>query len=191
MGKHLLGTMAGLAKKSLRLSVFISSLLINFQVAGLEKDDLESILNFFLITETVGTAGQPTKAQFSAVKNADFSAVVNLNVSNSENALPEEGDIISSLGMKYIHIPVPWDAPSVSHLKQFFAVIDAMEAAGDKVFVHCAANYRVSAFMYKYLTLRKNFSPADATSPVLKKWLPEMDDNWKSIIELTADQIDW
>lgn len=191
MGKHLLGTMVGLAKKSLRLSVFISSLLINFQVAGLEKDDLESILNFFLITETVGTAGQPTRAQFSAVKNADFSAVVNLNVSNSENALPEEGDIISSLGMKYIHIPVPWDAPSVSHLKQFFAVIDTMEAAGDKVFVHCAANYRVSAFMYKYLTLRKNFSPADATSPVLKKWLPEMDDNWKSIIELTADQIDW
>lgn len=190
MGELLLRTVGEWAQKALRLSICAGSLFLNFQVSGLEKDDLESVLNFFPITETVGTAGQPTKTQFSDIKSADFSVVVNLNMPNSENALSEEGDIVSSLGMTYIHIPVPWDAPSSSHVKQFFAVMDAMEATGDKVFVHCAANYRVSAFMYKYLTLKKQFSSDRATSPVLKRWLPVMDDNWKSIMKLTAKQID-
>jgi len=190
VGKHLSGMLGELTRNVFRLSVCISSLFINFHITGLEKDDLNSILNFFPITETIGTAGQPTKAQFSNIKNANFSVVVNLNMPNSENALSEEEDIVSSLGMKYIHIPVPWDAPSIFHVKEFFAVIDAIETAGEKGFVHCAANYRVSAFMYKYLTMRKNFSSAQATSPVLKRWLPEMDDNWKSIMELTPDQID-
>ena len=190
MIEHSLGTLDEWASKLFKLSICIVSLFFNFQIVGLEKYNLKSILNFFPITETVGTAGQPTKAQFSDIKNANFSVVVNLNMPNSENALQEEEIIVSSLGMRYFHIPVPWDAPSVSHVKQFFEVMDTTEAVGDKVFVHCAANYRVSAFMYKYLTLRKNISPTEATSPVLKNWLPKMNEEWKSVIELTADQID-
>ena len=155
-----------------------------------DDDKLETILNFHLMTDTIGTAGQPTKMQFEDVGNASFSVVVNLAMPDSPNALPDEGMVVSSLGITYIHIPVPWDAPSVSHVKEFFDVMDALEGNGERVFVHCAANYRASAFAYKYLTLRKGVSSEQATSPLLRRWLPEMDDNWRSIMELRIDEID-
>ena len=173
-----------------KLCGFIGLVVLSFQASAVEEDNLEAILNFHPITKTIGTAGQPTRIQFADIKKANFSVVVNLAMPDSINALPEEGSIVSSLDMTYIHIPVPWDAPSAFHVKKFFGVMDALEGKGDKVFVHCAANYRVSAFVYKYLTLRKGISSDQATSPVLKRWLPEMDDNWKSIMELGIDQID-
>ena len=66
--------------------------------------------------------------------------------------------------------------------------MDALD--GERVFVHCAVNARVSAFMYKYLTLRKLQSEAASTSPLLKQWLPQMDDAWKSIINLAAEDVE-
>ena len=56
--------------------------------------------------------------------------------------------------------------------------------------MHCAVNARVSAFMHQYLTLKKGISSAQATSPLLQKWLPEMDSNWKSIMESEIDEFE-
>jgi hypothetical protein len=44
--------------------------------------------------------------------------------------------------------------------------------------------------MHQYLTLRKGVSSAQATSPLLEQWLPEMDENWKSIMKLEAGDVD-
>ncbi len=106
---------------------------------------------------------------------------------DSSNANPEEANIVTSLGMQYIHIPVVWDAPSPDQLREFFQVMDAL--GNERVFVHCAANYRASAFVYQYLVLRMGIDPDLATSPILRKWLPDMDDNWKSIMELKVDDV--
>ena len=170
--------------------VFLLLTVCSFQVFAVDADKLETILNFHLITNTIGIAGQPTKTQFADIKNANFSVVVNLAMPDSTNALPDEGSVVSSLDMTYVHIPVPWGTPSASHVKKFFGVMDALEGKGEKVFVHCAANYRASAFTYKYLTLRKGVSSAKATSPLLSRWLPEMDGNWRSIMRLRMNQID-
>ena len=149
---------------------------------------MEQPLNFYQITEEVGTAGQPTVEQFKQIAEQGYSSVVNLAMHDSENAVPEEGSIVSSLGMSYFHIPVPFDNPTVDHVKKFIRVMDALD--GERVFVHCAVNARVSAFMYKYLTLRKLQSEAASTSPLLKQWLPQMDDAWKSIINLAAEDVE-
>jgi protein tyrosine phosphatase (PTP) superfamily phosphohydrolase (DUF442 family) len=149
---------------------------------------MEDIINFYQITENIGTGGQPTISQLSEIAKANYSVVINLAMHDSDNAIPEEGNVISSLGMTYIHIPVPFDAPSSNHLKKFFKVMDSFE--DEKVFVHCAVNARVSAFMHQYLTLKKGVSSEQATSPLLQKWLPEMDSNWKSIMESGIDEIE-
>jgi hypothetical protein len=75
-----------------------------------------------------------------------------------------------------------------THLKKFFNVMDSFE--DKKVFVHCAVNARVSAFMHQYLTLKKGVSSEKATSPLLNQWLPTMDSNWKSIMELEIEEIE-
>ena len=149
---------------------------------------MQEIINFYQITENIGTGGQPTISQLAEISKASYSVVVNLAMHDSDNAIPEEGDIVSSLGMKYIHIPVPFEAPTSGHLKKFFTVMDSFE--DKKVFVHCAVNARVSAFMYQYLTLKKGVSSDQATSPLLNKWLPTMDSNWKSIMKIQIEEIE-
>ena len=75
---------------------------------------LEAIRSFVELSEKVGTSGQPTSEQFIDVKNAGYELVVNLALPTSTHALPNEADIVTSLGMEYIHIPVDWEMPQVS-----------------------------------------------------------------------------
>jgi protein tyrosine phosphatase (PTP) superfamily phosphohydrolase (DUF442 family) len=149
---------------------------------------MEKLINFYQIAENIGTAGQPAADQFSGIAKAGYSTVVNLAMHDSDNAIPEEGNIVTSLGMTYIHMPVPFDAPTVNHVRKFFGIMDAL--GNENVFVHCAVNARVSAFMHQYLTLRKGVASARASSPLLQKWLPEMDIRWRSIMELEASDIE-
>ena len=150
---------------------------------------LDEIYNYYALPQTLGSSGQPTVEQFAAIRASGFDVVVNLAMPDSENALAEEGKFVSENSMTYIHIPVPWDAPKVDHLAQFLGVMDAMTNQGKKVWVHCAANYRASAFSYKYLTMQKGRTDKDASTPLLTAWLPQMDENWRRIYDLTAAEI--
>ena len=149
------------------------------------SDGLKDLFNYYPLPEGLGSSGQPSPTQFAAIRAAGFDVVLNLAMPTSENALAEEGRLVSETGMTYVHIPVPWEAPSPAHLKQFVAVVDAMRAQGQDVWVHCAANYRASAFVYKYLTLQHGLSPEQARTPLLTQWLPQMDENWRSIYDLS------
>jgi len=155
-----------------------------------QSQSIADVMNYFPMANGVGTAGQPTPSQFALIKAAEYSAVINLAVAQSVNALPNEAKIVTDLDMSYQHIPVPWDAPSASHLKDFFEAMDILTQQAGLVLVHCAANYRASVFTYKYLTLRQGLSEDDATTPLLKEWLPQMDYNWKAIMALSLDDIE-
>jgi hypothetical protein len=60
---------------------------------------------------------------------------------------------------------------------------------GERVWVHCAVNARVSAFMYHYLRNERGLDEAACRSPVLEKWGPRMDDVWKRFLALTPAEI--
>ena len=62
---------------------------------------------------------------------------------------------------------------------QFFDLMDLLE--GQKVFVHCARNMRVSAFVYLYRVLRQGQSPAACRSDLEKIWQP--DEVWAYFIQ--------
>ncbi len=149
---------------------------------------MEELLNFYQSTANIGTSGQPSAAQIAQIASEGYASVINLAVADSDNAIAEEGSLVTSTGMSYFHIPVPFEAPTPAHLKTFFGLMALLE--NEKVFVHCAVNARVSAFMYQYLTLKKGLEPEQATSPLLKLWLPKMDDAWKSILALSLGEIE-
>lgn len=148
---------------------------------------MEQPLNFYPIAEDIGTSGQPTREQFANIAAQGYSAVINLAMHDSDNAIPEEGNIVASFGMSYFHIPVPFDQPTAEHVKKFIRLMKVLE--GEKVFVHCALNARVSAFVYKYLTLVRGLPEDASTSPVLQKWRPTMDEKWQAILGLKAEDI--
>jgi protein tyrosine phosphatase (PTP) superfamily phosphohydrolase (DUF442 family) len=131
---------------------------------------VEDILNYIAISDTIGTAGQPTSSQFSAIKAAGYDVVVNLAMPDSSNALPNEQQLVSREGMLYVHIPVVWERPTAQNLEQFF---DTMaRCRGKRVFVHCALNMRVSVFVYLYRVIWLGVSQVGAHKDLVRIWQP-------------------
>jgi protein tyrosine phosphatase (PTP) superfamily phosphohydrolase (DUF442 family) len=137
------------------------------------------IRNFVQVDARLGTAGQPTEEQLRALAAEGYAAVVNLGLLDPKYCLPDEAGLVASLGMEYRHIPVRFDAPAVDDFRAFAAAMD--EWAGRKVFVHCAANYRVSAFVALYGELRLGWSRARADEHACALWTPN--ETWRAFIE--------
>jgi protein tyrosine phosphatase (PTP) superfamily phosphohydrolase (DUF442 family) len=151
------------------------------------NEDLKAIRNYVQLTPDVGTSGQPTRDQFAAIAAAGFDTVVNLALPTSDDAIADEGSVVTGHGMRYIHIPVKFDQPTVDDLRLFIGTMQAL--AGRRVWVHCVVNARVSAFMYQYLRLARGVPEDDARSPVLAAWEPRMDDVWRRFLALSAEDL--
>ncbi len=140
---------------------------------------LTEILNFLPISDRIATAGQPTVEQFAAIQSAGYQLVVNLAPPGSTNWIAHERAIVESLGMQYIDIPVVWEKPTLENLQEFFGVMNAN--AEVPIFVHCAKNMRVSAFMYLYRRLERKEKAAIAQADLAKIWTPN--ETWAQFIE--------
>lgn len=142
-------------------------------------ETLDSIFNFLEISPLILTAGQPTRDQFSLIQRAGCRAVINLALPTSTNAIEDEKELVESLSMTYIHIPVIWEAPTLDNLKAFFEVMDCWQ--GQKIFVHCAMNMRVSAFLFLYRVLRLKMREEDAQQDLFAIWQPY--EFWQQFID--------
>src|SRR5206468_9386258 len=121
---------------------------------------LSEIYSFHSVGDKLGTAGQPTQEQFRMVRDAGYEAVINLALPTSDNALANEGSVVTGLGMSYFHIPVDFKAPALQDFRVFCQVMRAFEDR--PLFVHCAANMRVSAFTFLYRVLYQRVAIAEA-----------------------------
>src|SRR6185295_12106895 len=140
---------------------------------------LSEIYSYRTVGDKLGTAGQPTATQFQMVKESGFEAVINLALPTSDNALANEGSVVTGLGMAYVHIPVDFKAPQAQDFRAFCRV---MEAFDDRpVFVHCAANMRVSAFVFLYRVLCQRTAIPEAERDLHAIWRP--DEIWSRFIQ--------
>jgi protein tyrosine phosphatase (PTP) superfamily phosphohydrolase (DUF442 family) len=80
--------------------------------------------------------------------------------------------------MEYIHIPVQFGAPTAHDLALFFDAMD--RSRGRRVWVHCAANMRVTAFLGLYWQLHDGVPEERAFSLMRSVWQPN--DVWSSFI---------
>ena len=110
---------------------------------------MKSILNYIKISDTISTAGQPTKKQFKIIAKNNFDVVINLAMHN-KGALKEEDKIVSKNEMMYIHIPITWKSPELDRLELFLKILQTLQQNNKKVFIHCIMNYRASVFIYQY-----------------------------------------
>src|SRR5687768_17738278 len=88
---------------------------------------LSEIYNFRAIGEKLGTAGQPTLEQLRMVRESGFEVVINLALPTSDNALANEGSVVTGLGMSYVHIPVDFGAPNSQDFRAFCRVMKAFD----------------------------------------------------------------
>lgn len=140
---------------------------------------LSEIYNFRSVADGIGTAGQPAEKQFQLIRDAGYQTVVNLALPTSDGAVANEGSVVTSLGMAYVHIPVDFKAPTSQNFQSFCQIMDAF--ASRPVFVHCAANMRVSAFVFLYRVLRHGIPAAEAERDLHAIWHP--DETWSRFIQ--------
>ena len=110
--------------------------------------ELTEVINWRRVSAGVTTSGQPTEAQLAQIKALGVADLINLGPHSNKGALPDEAGSVAALGMRYVYIPVDFEAPTEDDFAAFCA---AMADVGDRpVHVHCIYNARVSAFFYRY-----------------------------------------
>ncbi len=118
------------------------------------------------------------------IRAAGYEVIINLAMPTSPNAIPDEQNLVNSLGMSYLHIPVDFDAPSVNDFEAFSQAMTDLD--GKKVFVHCAANMRVSAFVFLYRVLFLGINNSEAERDLTAIWQPSP--TWKKFIDEQLSQ---
>ena len=132
---------------------------------------LSDIYNFRPVGPNLATSGQPSEEELCAIAAAGYTVVINIALHDDPRySLPDETASVRALGLEYVHIPVQFGAPTERDLLDFFDVMDRYR--NDRVWVHCAANKRVSAFVGLYRHLREGEAREQAFALMDSVWEP-------------------
>jgi len=135
--------------------------------------------NTHQVFDWLWSSGQLSAKDIACLLALGIDVVINLAPPTASNALPGEAELVTREGISYIQIPVEWEQPELHQLTQFFGVLSAF--AGSKVWVHCAKNMRVSAFIYLYRRLCLAESEAESVHPMREIWAPN--ETWRAFID--------
>ena len=146
---------------------------------------INQIFNAIQIDDQILTAGQPSEYQLRDLSTEGYKVVINLATIDPRYSLTDEKKLCSNLSMTYVHIPVEWTAPKIEDYQAFISAMD--KTAQQKTLIHCAANYRVTAFysVYAKQTLGWSNEQAKALRAQIWETNPEwkMDDIWQEFIK--------
>ncbi len=149
---------------------------------------IEDIYNYVKVDDRLITGGHPTAEQLRAVAAAGFTTVINLSTYNQGYSLEGEEEIVTSLGMAYTNIPVDWNNPTDD---DFTAFEQAMKLRGDApLFLHCAANYRVTAFYSLYARKYLGWSAEQAAAFRTQIWALDHYPPWDAFIARQTAEIE-
>ena len=138
----------------------------------MEEAQVSDIYNYRAVDALLSTSGQPTEDELRAVAREGFEVVINLALHDDPRySLRDETGLVQSLGIRYVHIPVQFAAPTEADLDAFFAAME--QHRGRKILVHCAANKRVTAFLGLYRVIRQGWREEDAFALMHSVWQPD------------------
>jgi protein tyrosine phosphatase (PTP) superfamily phosphohydrolase (DUF442 family) len=148
----------------------------------------EDIYNFRKVNDRLITGGQPTGEQLKAAAEDGFTTVINLATFEPGYSLPDEGSLVRSLGMAYHHIPVDWNHPTLQDFDAFESLVKGLE--GEKLLIHCAANFRVTAFYSLYARRHLGWTEAQAEEFRKSVWQGSYYPVWEEFIQEIEHQTD-
>lgn len=127
---------------------------------------LDTTGRFLAAADRVGSdvyvSGQPTALVLRELRDSGVTTVVNLRTPSEMARVPfDEGALVTSLGMRYVSIPVRGDStyPYSPEGVQRFAGV--MRTAKGKVLLHCTVGWRASHLWAAYL-IRDRGVPVEA-----------------------------
>jgi len=145
------------------------------------------IYNFKQVNERILTGGQPSEAQLQAAAAEGVRTVINLATVNPRYSLEDEAGSVKGLGMTYVHIPVAWESPQREDFAAFEAAMQAAEK--EKTLIHCAANYRVTAFVSLYGMKHWGWSGEEADELMAHVWVAGQYPVWDMLVEELREEM--
>ncbi len=131
---------------------------------------IDQAYNYRKVSESVATAGVVNPKQLSVLGENGVEVVINLLPEDSEYSVSDERKIVESQGIEYWYLPIDFAAPTLEEYEEFKMKLDQVESK--KLLIHCAANYRVSAFYSRYAIERELWSVEVADEFMLSIWQP-------------------
>jgi len=113
-----------------------------------EKMDITKAYNYKVANDLVSCSGTIKTINLKSLSDTGYEVVINLLPDNDQHARENEKQELENLGIQYFHIPVEWDIPKQSDFIAFESALNSVK--GKKLHIHCAANYRVTAFYSSY-----------------------------------------
>ena len=145
---------------------------------------LEDILNYRQVDPRLATSGQPDEQELAGIAAAGYTTVINIALHDDPRySLADERGSVEALGMGYVHIPVQLGAPTPADFDRFVTAMDAHRDG--KLWVHCAANKRVSVFLGLYWYLHGGMPLEQAFALQQDIWVP--DAAWSAFIALMLE----
>ena len=148
----------------------------------------DEIYNARRIDDRLITGGQPTEEQLRAAAAEGFDTVVNLAPHGNENALPDEAGLVGALGLTYHHVPVVWTNPTEADFAAFEQVMTELPPES-RTLVHCAANFRVSAFYGLYAIKHLGWSVEQAEEFRAPIWAGSDHPVWETFISQMQERL--
>jgi uncharacterized protein (TIGR01244 family) len=136
--------------------------------------DPEDIRGWQRLSDRITTSGWLQAHDPERLAAIGVRHVINLAMPDHPEALPHAEAALAEHGISYTHIPVPFDAPSEEH---YAAFVETLEAAERPLHVHCIANWRVSAFFYRWHRDACGMPEAEARALMERQWSPERSDH--------------
>jgi len=140
---------------------------------------IETIRNYRLVDDRLATSGQPSEEHLKVIAATGYEVVINLALHDDPRySLPNETATVQSLGMKYIHIPVQFSCPTEESLLTFFEAMKTHHI--NRVWVHCAANWRVPVFVGLFRSIVDGWENDEAFKLLYATWEPN--EVWSTFI---------
>ena len=135
-----------------------------------DPDDIRGWQRLDPQTTTSGKLDDKDVARLAAI---GVKHVINLALDSAPEALADEAGKLAARGIRYTHIPVPFDAPDDGHFVAFQAAVGESD---EPLHVHCIMNWRVSAFYYRLNRDHRGMAEADARALMKQQWEPDKSD---------------
>ncbi len=144
----------------------------------MNASDPDDIRGWQRLGETTTTSGRLEPADPARLAAIGVRHVINLALDDHPEALADEAERLAALGIRYSHIPVPFDAPAEPHFNAFVTALDSFE---HPVHVHCIMNWRVSAFFYRFHRLN-GMAETVADALLQQQWDPRRSDDPRAAV---------
>jgi protein tyrosine phosphatase (PTP) superfamily phosphohydrolase (DUF442 family) len=135
-------------------------------------------LNYVENTPRISSAGMPTQGQFASIAGSGFGTVVNLAPDDALGAHRDERALAEAQGLRYVHVPIDFMAPSVADYERVAAAL--RDSADRRVLVHCQISLRASTFVFLYRVIELGEDPDTAFDDVARVWQPSL--QWRAFI---------